>query len=1254
VVETVFRLFLRDALVAGVLVALLGAAATVLGVPAVAPPHGVPWNAELARVSADPILLARDGALLLLTLAALCAALGALGSGLRLLGRDYPALAHLAEALASRLARRAGALVGVGLTVLQSGGVARASGLSRQAAAPPSTPPAALIHRPQTPPLAAPPALTPTHTTTRRPVTVRRARQAVRRVGLALRYTVQSDDTLDDVAARFGLPDDRPIMRATRGIPQPVAGPITDPNRIWPGQILLIPLPCPALRLAGDHVLYVVQRGDYLSAIAARFLGDWRAYPTIAALNRGVHQPDGGALENDNLIQPGWVLRLPQEDVVTRPDGTTVTHHVVVDHVRPIRPRRGLHPRRRGARPAYTSAAPIPLHPTPPSRHRHPAPIPMRRGAPPRLHKGIRPRPRPVPPTRRTQPHPGTRPTHVPPTQPHPGVRRPALRPVPAPAPHPVSRPRTSSRPGHRRMRQRLVSRRGAPGRLRPVGSPVPRPLSHPGLGRPLVHVPDLGRDLPAAFVLGFLALATAVAAARRRARRRTPGGIQARQLRGGRLGSLAPSVQKALRAALDGVEGRLVRALRRTPAATTGGARAAHVVATLEQVGRAAGVPYSLANAIRLLVESAEMLEIVVEATRLRAIQSDDIVQRLGAALGVPVTATCSVERDGTPLVTLTVKAVTLAAPAEVRPHPAPLLVPLGATAEGAVLHVNLGRTGGLLVAGGGQALAATLLASAVYQAPPDALRLLIASDDDELRKALPQLDHLEAPPADARDPRAVAALIAQAHTLVLDRYERYGAPATATAGKPPIPPAPCLLMLAGIEGLDDAALDRLDAVAHTGPVCGVHLLATASDPAALAASGMLALFRTRLARRLAPADNALICPDADAGTLAPHEAVLSGLGSPQRLRAFTLTPPEVREVCATVAAATVPALPPIETAPGPPPVPPPPPAPAPSTASAPPQGTPTAPQAPAGVDGEDTVAGDGEDTGHPIVCAGDVPPAEDGAEEEDDVTASDAASTTTAPAAGPPVRLDLLGGTLVSVHDQPITILPRERSLLAALAVLGPRPVSRGDLIEALFADDADGGNTLSHALADLRAALRDAGLPRAQARDLVRKSSGGYLLNDDLVTVDLWRFDALLREAEGHDEGEAGPLLAEAFALYHGPLCGGEALGFVEEHGYRWLRRVPSALYRLADSYREAGDLKAALHWTRRLLADEPCDDHANQLALNLLADLRDVDGLDAHMAEMRAHYADVKQKMDPYTLRLYEQLRRKRGDASEKAG
>ncbi len=1243
-----FKLFLRDVLAAGLLLAVVAGAAALLGLPAVALGTTAPWSPEVARIDADPTLVARDAALLLFALAALGGVARALSSGLRLFGRDYPAAAHLAEALASRLARRAGALAGVFLALLQGSAVRAASPLRHVTAIAPRTTlvhgaDASTIPTPATPPMPA----TPPAKAARRRVLPSHARRAVRRVGLAVRYTVQRDDTMDDVAARFGLPDWRPIMVATRGVPQPVGGPITNPGLIFPGQTLLIPLPCPALRLAGDHALYVVQQGDYLSEIAARFLGDWHLYRQIGDLNRGVHQPDGAALEDDNLIQPGWVLRLPQEYVVARPDGTTLTRRVVVDDTRPIRPRRALRPRR-APRPIHLVAAapaPVPMHG---GRHersqgRAGAVTGERQQAQARVSHPLRPRPSPV--------HPIVHPRR------QPGGQRQNLHPRPSHTPRPLvpmvgARHRGQpERPG----RRHLVPRRDAPPYRRPSG-PRPWPILTPTVQHPVVHVPDLGRDLPLAFVVGFLAVA-AVVTRRRRTRRQGKGvgGAQTPQPWVDRLADLAPSVQRSLRATLDGVDGRLARALRRTPAATTGTARAAHVVATLERVGQDVAVPYSLADATRLLIEGAETLELVVAAPRLSAAQVDDVARRLGAALGVPVVAARAVERDGTPVVMLTVDSRKLAAPGSVRPHPAPLLVPLGATANGTVVHLHLGHTGGLLVAGNGQSLVATLLASTVYQAPPDALRLLVASDDDELRKALPQLDHLEAPPADARDPRAMANIIAQAHTLVLDRYERYAMPATAASGRAtPGAPVPCLLVLAGIEDLDDEALDRLDAVAHTGPVCGVHLIATARDPAALAASGMLALFRTRLAKRLAPPDNTLVCPDADAGTLGPQEILFYGPDQHRRLHAFTLAPPEVREVFATVAASALPALPPAGPTPAPPP-PPPLPHDVPEALAAP--GEPEESEvldahALPGADASALVAnGEGAEDA--------AAPGEGNDNDEDDndegVSSSPSSAASAADETGPPVRLDLLGGTAVYVHGQPLPIYPRERNILAALAVLGPRPVRRDDLIEAIFADDEDGGNTLSHALSQLRTVLRANGLPRAQVKALVQRSSSGYFLHADLVAVDLWRFDALLRDAEGRDDAEAGPLLAEAFALYHGPLCAGDALDFVEERGYRWMQRVPTALYALADYYREKGDLKSALHWARRLLTDEPCDDHANQLVLNLLAEMGDAEALDAHVEAMRARYVSYKQKMDPYTLRLYDQLRRKlRGGSETKAG
>ncbi|WP_050512439.1 BTAD domain-containing putative transcriptional regulator [Streptomyces rimosus] len=50
---------------------------------------------------------------------------------------------------------------------------------------------------------------------------------------------------------------------------------------------------------------------DSLWRIAARELGDGRRWPQIYDRNVGRPQPDGGALRHPDLIQPGWVLRLP-------------------------------------------------------------------------------------------------------------------------------------------------------------------------------------------------------------------------------------------------------------------------------------------------------------------------------------------------------------------------------------------------------------------------------------------------------------------------------------------------------------------------------------------------------------------------------------------------------------------------------------------------------------------------------------------------------------------------------------------------------------------------------------------------------------------------------------------------------------------------------------------------------------------------------------------------------------------------------
>ncbi|MEV4813862.1 BTAD domain-containing putative transcriptional regulator [Micromonospora avicenniae] len=68
-------------------------------------------------------------------------------------------------------------------------------------------------------------------------------------------------------------------------------------------------------RSTGQPSVYTVERGDSLSKIAKRQLGDADRWPEIFALNRGHRFPDvGGRLRDPNVIRPGWTLKLPADD----------------------------------------------------------------------------------------------------------------------------------------------------------------------------------------------------------------------------------------------------------------------------------------------------------------------------------------------------------------------------------------------------------------------------------------------------------------------------------------------------------------------------------------------------------------------------------------------------------------------------------------------------------------------------------------------------------------------------------------------------------------------------------------------------------------------------------------------------------------------------------------------------------------------------------------------------------------------------
>lgn len=367
-----------------------------------------------------------------------------------------------------------------------------------------------------------------------------------------------------------------------------------------------------------------------------------------------------------------------------------------------------------------------------------------------------------------------------------------------------------------------------------------------------------------------------------------------------------------------DGVGGPLLAALKRTPAARVA---AGHLVPTVLSVlndeGRASGlrVVGGLAAYTRAAIDGHDTLTVHLDAAVVPDGALSGLTTGLTRRLGTPVQATTARDADGTSVLTLTMrKAPVLAAgltPPPVGGHPAPLLVPLGTAAgkghRAAVVYTNLARTGALLIAGGAQGsstLAATLLADIVPQARPSALRLLVATDDDELRRMLPALDHLDAPAVDVEQRQDVAALVDQANAIVLERFTRGMSDATQ-----PI----YVLVLSDVEGLclDPRVADRLDTICRNGADCGVYVIGTTYDVAALADAGMLDAFSARLARPLPREESVTLFDDARAAEL-PATDIAFSVGPrtdaplvPGRLTPFVTTLAEAQEAFAWAAKA-------------------------------------------------------------------------------------------------------------------------------------------------------------------------------------------------------------------------------------------------------------------------------------------------------------------------------------------------------------
>src|SRR5665811_2310020 len=129
------------------------------------------------------------------------------------------------------------------------------------------------------------------------------------------KHTVQRGETLWSIASdHLGAGDKYAEIAALN---TDVLG--DRPGFLNPGWVLNLPTRDQQSQ-SGNHTV-TVQRGDTLSGIALKELGDPSRYPEIFEASQATTQPGGAHLSDPNVIDVGWSLTIPEATTSTKSPG---------------------------------------------------------------------------------------------------------------------------------------------------------------------------------------------------------------------------------------------------------------------------------------------------------------------------------------------------------------------------------------------------------------------------------------------------------------------------------------------------------------------------------------------------------------------------------------------------------------------------------------------------------------------------------------------------------------------------------------------------------------------------------------------------------------------------------------------------------------------------------------------------------------------------------------------------------------------
>jgi two-component SAPR family response regulator len=261
-----------------------------------------------------------------------------------------------------------------------------------------------------------------------------------------------------------------------------------------------------------------------------------------------------------------------------------------------------------------------------------------------------------------------------------------------------------------------------------------------------------------------------------------------------------------------------------------------------------------------------------------------------------------------------------------------------------------------------------------------------------------------------------------------------------------------------------------------------------------------------------------------------------------------------------------------------------------------------------------------------------------------------TDAGDTTQAPQPRPhrrrPVRIRLLGEPAVFDRDgTAITGLRRHaRQLLVYLAVHRDG-ADLPQIMEAFWptATLRRAGERLSTEAADLRGRIRQAaGDAKVQP---VINTGGRYVLNADLLDIDLWRMSDALRRASNATDPEARvAALREAVDAHTGGLADGHDYDWIEPAREQVRRHGVRARLHLANLIAEH-DPADATALAQAAAGLDPYNEEAARQAMRSLARIGDAAGIRTRLQRLRDALDEIDEEPSSETISLAAQLQRK---------